>query len=123
MPCKVAYLEHERIVETTYSGVPTIEDLQAIALETLAVAKEKSTRRLLGNCTGLEQKGNELDIYALIQFFESLPIDRQIKEAMVLPKTNKAFADMEFYEIAARNRGFNVRIFFDRQEAINWLIS
>jgi hypothetical protein len=121
MPCSVAYLEHDQIVETSYVGVPSIEELQAIALETLVVAKEKNTRRLLGNCAGLEQKGTELDIYSLIQFFESLPIDRQIKEAMLLPPTRGTAPDIEFYETVARNRGFNVRIFFDRQEAINWL--
>jgi len=53
-----------------------MEELQKVAQETLIMANEMNTRRLLGNCAELRSGGSELDIYALIEFFESMPIDR-----------------------------------------------
>jgi hypothetical protein len=31
------------------------------------------------------------------------------------------YAMVEFYETASRNRGFDVRVFADRDKAIDWL--
>ena len=122
MPCKVTYIEKHCIVETYYVGTPSIEEVLKIALETLTVAKQKETLRLLGNCLEMAQGGSELDIYSLIKFFESLSIDHRIKEAMLLSPLQKGRVDMDLYETMARNRGYNVRIFFDRESAIQWLI-
>jgi hypothetical protein len=123
MLCKVTYIEEHRIVETCYVGTPLMEELQTIALETLAVAKQKETLRLLGNCHEMAQGCSEMDIYSLIKFFESLSIDQRIKEAMLLSPLQKGRVDMDLYETMARNRGYNVRVFFDRESAIQWLIS
>jgi hypothetical protein len=89
---------------------------------TLALASERKANRYLGDCTGLEHGGSASDTYALTRFYETLPIDRLSKEAIVLPAAEDAERDMRFYETTARNRGFNVRVFRSRQAAIRWLV-
>lgn len=122
MPWTVTFIAEPGIVETTYAGRLTTEELRDAVTATLALASERRTNRYLGDCTGLEHSSSASDTYALTRFYETLPIDRLSKEAILLPASEDAERDMRFYETTTRNRGFNVRVFRTRQEAISWLV-
>ena len=44
------------------------------------------------------------------------------KQAFIRPEDTFAAMSVSFYETAARNRGLDVRVFADRQEALDWLM-
>jgi hypothetical protein len=122
MPWKISFDEQTRIVETTYTGLIGDAELREVALATLVVGREHSTGLYLGDCLDLEHAGSLFNVYDLVRFFESLPVERTIKEAILLPAAPNASNDLKFYETAALNRGYNVRVFNERAAAVRWLL-
>ena len=60
-------------------------------------------------------------LYGLIGVFQSVGIDWRFREAVLMPSLDAAAEEVAFYETACRNRGFNVRVFRERGEALAWL--
>ena len=122
MPYTVAYLEDHGVVETVYSGTVTLEELQSALTDTGVVAAENLCNRFLIDAR--EQGGAEgstFDILKLAEFLSSLPLDVIEREAILPPPTPQTVDDVHFFETAARNRGLNVLMFSDRDEALAWL--
>ncbi len=61
------------------------------------------------------------ELIQVIDAFEHLGLPRSLREALVLPPGSMTAADVQFYEDACRNRGWNMRIFPDREHALAWL--
>jgi hypothetical protein len=121
MPWQVRYLADIHVIETVYSGRFSVEELNEVVVATLDLGREEESNLYLGDCSHLEAPDSLVDVYGLVEFYESLPVDRRSKEAIVLPAAQKAQADLVFYETAALNRGFEVRVFVERDAAIAWL--
>lgn len=122
MPYQIRYVEKYDLVETLYMGSMSIDEVQTAAMDTLRTAQAHQTLRLLGDCLQLEGGASLFDIYELASLFEAVPQARFFKEAIILPTLPKPLEEMQFYETTTRNRGFNVRVFTDRDEAIAWLL-
>ena len=122
MPWKISFDGQTRIVETTYTGAIGPAELGAAALAPIAAAREHSSKLYLGDCLTLEHAVTLFNIYDLVRFLESLSLERDLKEAILLPLAPEAGADLKFYETAAQNRGYNVRVFNDRADALRWLL-
>lgn len=63
MPWTVTFIAEPGIVETTYAGRITPEELHDAVTATLALASERKTNRYLGDCTGMERGGSASDTY------------------------------------------------------------
>ncbi len=122
MAWHIAFDEPTRVVETTYAGLLGIEEIRAAALATLDAGRAHGTHLYLGDCLTLEHAATLFNIYDLVRFYESLPLDFIMKEAILLPLAPDASDDLKFYETTAKNRGYNVRVFNDRAEALRWLL-
>jgi hypothetical protein len=125
VPFSVAYLHEEHVVETIYSGRLGSEGFTAAVAATGDAAAGHLCTRFLSDCRGLDAVDPQgtLDIWGLAEFLGSLPPGQFEREAIVLPESAAAAADITFYETACRNRGLAVRIFDDRGEALAWLTS
>jgi hypothetical protein len=121
MSWKLVFHEECKIVETIFVGNIPPQELQEAVKASLALAKEKNTNLYLGNCIELGHSGSPVDIFELALFYENIPVDRLSNEAVLLPVSIEAAKAMKFYETVTTNRGFQVRVFGDRQEAIRWL--
>lgn len=122
MPWTISLLESPPIVLTVYSGSLSRSDLHAAAKANIELAREHGVLRFLGDCLGLAADTNTIiDIYELVELYESLGLDRRMREALVLPGDAHVIESLSFYETAAHNRGFNVRLFNDLDAARAWL--
>jgi hypothetical protein len=112
------------ILEVTFSGSPDIEELKEAVLFSLNLCRINQVTRVLADCSGLVTANDDsiLKNYELGTFYESLSIEVVMKEAIILPVSEKAASMMYFFETTARNRGFNVRVFSNREEALEWLL-
>ncbi len=54
---------------------------------------------------------------------ETRGLPRTLREALVLTPGLPDPGDARFYEDACRNRGWDIRIFPDRESALAWLVS
>jgi hypothetical protein len=125
VPYSVEYLEEPGVVETVYAGaLSTVEFKEAVAA-TADTAAECLCTRFLSDCRELEagEESPTLDIWALAEFLAQLPPGTLEREALLLPAAAAAGEDIRFYETACRNRGLDVRVFSERDEALAWLAS
>lgn len=122
MPYAVTYLDDVGVVETVYAGNVTPEELDAAITATGALAAEHLCNRFLVDAGDLgPARGATLDILKLAELLASVPPDVIEREAILPPRSPGGAVDMRFFETAARNRGLNVRVFGDRDEALAWL--
>lgn len=122
MAWKIAFDERTSIVETTYSGLSGGDELREAALAALVAGSARHTHLYLGDYLSLEQAGTLFNIDDLIGLYESLPMDINLKEAILLPLSQKACANLKLPASGARNRGYHLRVFNSRAHALRWLL-
>jgi len=122
MPWKCSILAEHPILETTYSETLTPPELEAAIGETLAMAESTNTTLLLGNCLDLVGGHSITDLYFFVDTVADHPAISTIKEALLLPSLSASSDMVEFWETACLNRGIRVRLFHDRQSALDWLL-
>lgn len=121
MPCTSRFNEEINIIETVYSGTLTLNELNQHVREIMELAQKHQVTRFLADCTGIMQGGSSLDIYDLAKMIEDVPEVHRMKEAILLPVQPDSAGDMKFFETTAKNRGLNVQVFANRENAIQWL--
>ena len=122
MPWKITFDEQTRVVETTYTGAIGPAELGEVALATIAAGRAHAAKLYLGDCLTLKHAVTLFNIYDLINFYDSLSLERDMREAILLPLAPAAGDALKFYETTAKNRGYNVRVFNNRAEALVWLL-
>lgn len=123
MPWCAKILADVPVIETFYSGILTPAELNAAAQETLVLARAHGTNLLLGNCTALEGGHSIVDLFRLAEDLAKSGVGRTLKEAVLPPVApGEAVKHVQFWETICRNRGIRVRVFADRQAALDWLI-
>jgi hypothetical protein len=121
MPWHIQVLQTPLIVETIYSGVLTPAELSEAVRETLALARPGAVNRFLGNCESLVGGHSIVDLYFLADAVMATGLAHTMKEALVIPEGAAPADKVEFWETACASRGINVRVFHNRQSAIDWL--
>ena len=123
MAFTVRFLKDFGVVETVWSGNVTAADVDVGVTETGILAAEKLCNRFLVDVREQAPGGSALDIFSLAEFLCSLPPGTIEREAVLTPRTPKAAEEIKFFETACRNRGLDVRMLDDRDEALRWLAS
>ncbi|NTW48334.1 MAG: hypothetical protein HGB19_01100 [Chlorobiales bacterium] len=121
MPYTSRFNEEINAIETVYSGTLTINDLHENLKKTMDLSHKHRVTRFLADCTGMSPGGSVLNIYEFAKQLENIPEVYRLKEAIILPVLPDSAKDLTFFETTARNRGLNVRIFGNREDAITWL--
>jgi hypothetical protein len=110
------------IVESIFRGPTTRADFREETTAALALAKQAGTSRHLIDSSELIFAASLADLYLLpASRYESEQVDRRSRIAILSPRDEKAREATHFYQIACVNRGWTVKVFADRQEAIGWL--
>ena len=118
----VTYLEDSGVVEATYTGTVTPEELDQALTATGTLAAETVCNRFLIDARDQDPSGGSaFDILRLAEFLASLPPGLIDREAILSPPSAQGTDDMHFFETAARNRGLNVLMFTSREDALVWL--
>ncbi len=121
MPSAIDYEPQIDVITITLSGRFTLDRLKAITREVLARARENPTRRFLVDSSRLEETMPVTDIISMIADYRIAGVDHSIRIAGIEPSLAKLHDDFRFFETACLNRGFNVRLFPSRFEALRWL--
>lgn len=113
-----------QIIEVAYSGITTANDLQESTSDLIALEREKGLNRFLVDTTEMVYSGSLVDVYNLVskQYIQE-GADRNGRVAVILPTFSRDKETVNFYETVCKNRGWNVKVFLARQEAVNWLTS
>lgn len=110
-----------KIIELFYSGLVTPDELKGAFEEAISLSKREGIILFLADCTELVGGHTVIDLYLKVAQYASINL-REMKEAVILPIHKSSVENVKFYETACLNKGFNVKIFGDTSEAVNWLI-
>lgn len=104
------------------SGIRTRESVTGATIEVFDSALAHRTSRVLVDVRAFEGRLNVLDIYVLVtELFQGLR-GKGIKKAAIVDRPQSAAREW-FLETVAVNRGFNLRIFAEVEEAREWLLA
>jgi len=123
MAFSIAYVEEVGVVEMVFRGTVTPADVDAAMTEAGTVGAENLSNRFLVDSREMPAGGSAFDVLALAELLAALPPGVIEREAVLLSDDAAAADQMEFFETACRNRGLDVRVFHDCDEALGWLTS
>ena len=123
MAWKTRMLDDPEAVETVYSGSVSPDELLAAGRATLALGTKHACRFVLADCRELTGGHSIVDLYALASELSEATAPSRLVEAVLLPDSPLAEDHVRFWETLGVNRGLNVRLFRDREEALRWLRS
>ena len=122
MPGTVEYVSELGIVKLTYVGKVTADEFREGAVRALDLSRENNTRLFLVDDSKWEGGTSVFDLYELPTLFTELGFKRDSKGALILPPSGTAESnDAHFFETTFINKGWQAKVFTDRQEAISWL--
>lgn len=121
MPWHTAFNSALRIIESTFTGLVTPQELGLSVQSAIAIGVREKVGRCLTDCSRIEGGHSLFDLLAQIDTIQGNSHQMAIKEALIMPAAEDSAERARFWEDACRNRGMNVRIFPEREEAIAWL--
>ena len=110
------------VVETSYSGMVTAPELSQAVKATFELGLTHGVSRFLADCSALVGGHTIVDLYGIAEALTSTQIASTLKEAVLVPALSASAEDVRFWETACINRGMRVRVFQDRQCALDWLL-
>lgn len=122
MACSSKFNADIKVIEITYFGQVTIDEVHKTFQEALDLSYQHQVTKGLIDCLHLQPVGSVFNIYDLASQLEKIPNIRQLKGAIILPILPESAEELRFFETAARNRGINVLVFSSREEAVMWLL-
>lgn len=118
-------LEYEpvnRIVETVNVGIVTAKDLSDEVEQAVVLGNKNGCRRFLSDHSQSEVRYSFLDVYELPSLYAAHGLDRSCWIAIIPPASEDGAEIANFQETVCHNRGWNIRKFEDRREALEWLL-
>ena len=109
-------------IHTIYSGIVTKNDIVDSLTETLKMLSGKGPQKFLSEWIDATSTLTTAEIYAIPGEWETSDINRGSILALVVRNNAQSQQDAKFYENTCVNRGWRVRIFTKRNDAIAWLI-
>lgn len=111
------------LVCARFVGIVTDDDFKAATVEAIGLAQANNTTRFLIDDSQWEGGASVVGLFELPALHETLSADRSSRAALILPPPDRTdnVKTARFYETVCQNRGWNVRVFQERQEAIEWL--
>lgn len=121
MPWKLEVSGSPAIIEVIYEGDVTPLELASAFASALEEGQRSRSPLFLANLASLTGGHSIIDLMDIVTRIEAEGIDRRFREAVLVAPGTPIGPHAEFYETACRNRGFNARMFNDRDQALAWL--
>jgi len=121
MGWKVSFISEHNIVETAFFGTMKKSELDDAIKATLEECASRKVLKILADCSGLQGGHSLFDLYEKINVLNEMGLDKNIREALIMPEEQLQQDKIEFWELALGNKGFTVRAFYSRKDAIDWL--
>jgi hypothetical protein len=121
MPSTVEYLPAQSLICVTNRGEHSLEDYVAATREVSRLMTQHGVRNCLIDGTELRNQATSIDIYNLPKLYNQIGIPKTIRAALLVGDQSHPIEDIRFFETVCLNSGYSVRIFSDRNAALNWL--
>jgi CheY-like chemotaxis protein len=119
--CTVEYLPEKKMVAARMKGAITDADGKSQSEQVVRLLKDHQASLVLIDCHEAVSEMSYAVLYWLPRFYTQLGAPRSTRIAVVLPDVPHRLESFQFYALACRNTGYNVRLFETRQAAEAWL--
>ena len=123
MGWEIHYDEGLRAVIITAHGPVSNDDARAQVTQSVQLMKEHDTKCVLADYTEGVTEVSLANLYWLVDFYQEIGAPADMKGAVVLPRSGHRIEAYQFHALAARNAGYNIRLFETRADAEKWLSS
>ena len=123
MPWDTSLNPDQPIIEITYTGFVSAGDLFDCFQNTLNLVRSSGRTLLLADCSTFKGGHSLLDLYSLANTLLTIEDSHLLREAVILPGLPGPAEMAGFWDNVCNNRGITVRIFENRQEALEWLLA
>jgi len=111
-----------KIVELVFTGRLTAQESREATSEAIALGKKYGDADALVDAMDIELDVSILDLVDLPdRLYVEEDMSRRIRVAVVSPRPPKKEGNVRFYETSCLNRGWQVRLWPNRDDAIEWL--
>jgi hypothetical protein len=110
--------EHDYLV-ASYEGVLNFEMMKECVREIVKKAQENNCKRLLNDLRKAKITDDTIAIFKTPEAMEIEGIDRTWKRAVVVDE--QYWGEFRFFETVSVNRGHQVKLFMEFDDAIIWL--
>ena len=123
MAYSVEYDPKEKIIIAKITGKTELAELQKVGTNLIHLAKQENCFCILTDLNHADLHVTTLEIFNLPQYLTEIAKAEELnvyslRRAFVALKDQ---AILDFYETVSRNRSHHTRLFFDFEEAKNWL--
>lgn len=122
MPWQARTSADRRYVEILYSGRVTPDELQAAFDRAMELSRSLERPWFFADCTGLTENPPLSGLYFLADQFATVAFEQRVREALVLPARPESADSVTFWETTCANRGLDVKVFAEREPALDWLL-
>jgi len=116
MPDKIRVNENLGIIEVKSLGEVSKDDIEQSIAKVREIYNERNIKKILVDTRRQETMPDTLDIFDL---FSTFP--REFKLALLIVESQATAEDISFGETVGVNRGVLVKIFYDEEQALQWL--
>ncbi|OEU50371.1 MAG: hypothetical protein BA871_03945 [Desulfuromonadales bacterium C00003096] len=121
MPWSVELNTELDLIESIYSGYVTICEVEAATLKAFDLASKERPSRFLTELREVELEHSVADLYFIPKEWQRMQAMRMSRLALLVFGCEAMMKDLQFFETTCHNQGWQVRIFTQRQDAIDWL--
>lgn len=122
MPSHTYFDQELHIIRSDFQGEVTEQDILKCAGTIACLHKEKGVRLVLSNTTNITVMPGVSSIFAAINMFEELGLERIVREATIVRPGFESSAEMVFFKTTCMNRGYITEFFPDEASALEWLM-
>ncbi len=121
MAWEVEYEPEKETVVVIASGEVSGQDGRGQAEKVIRLLKENQATLVLLDYSEAESELSLPNLYWLPDYFSELGAPWHARIAVLLPRTGYRMESYQFFEVACRNAGYNVKLFAEKEHAENWL--
>ena len=123
MAWQVAFEAPRRIVSVSYAGHVTSQDIRSCVERVIELMRAENTNLVFMDIGGVTRiDAGTVEILSLPELYRSLGLTGSFRQAIVAPPGSAALDAAAFYETVCLNRGHQVRLFQERDRALEWLV-
>ncbi len=122
MPYTIGFLDDEGIVRIENTGNLKYKECLKQIQEAMELGRIHHTHLYFADCANLVVQANIVEVFDFFPgIYEKSNVPKTVKLACLISEDAATAKEMVFYETICRNRGWQIRLFKDRNAAMQWL--
>lgn len=121
MPWEISHNPSLGCIEVVYYGRVDSSQVRAASASAIKLSIERKADRFLVDVREVESELSTIEIHDVPTLFAIEGLSAPSRGAYIIPESGEIREDLRFFETVCRNRGWDVRLFTDPEEAVAWL--